>query len=71
MRKHIDIQYHFVLDMVKDDKVKLVEVETLINIANSIANVMSIEKFRCCLESLGLMTPNNYSVDTLFAFLRC
>ena len=33
--KNIDIQYHFVRDMVEEKKVLLMKVETLKNVANS------------------------------------
>ena len=43
--KHIDVQYHFVSDMVEDGKVKLKKVETLVNVAHGLTKLMSIEKF--------------------------
>jgi hypothetical protein len=34
--KHIDVQYHFVRDMVEEKKVLLMKVETLKNVADSL-----------------------------------
>lgn len=57
--KNIDVQYHFVRDMVEDDKVKLEKVETLVNVVDALTKLMSIKKFRWCLESIGLSSPSN------------
>ena len=57
--KHIDVQYHFVRDMVKENKVKLEEVETLVNIIDALTKPVSTKKFRWCLDSMGLSTPSN------------
>ena len=51
--KHIDVQYHFVRDMVMDDKVKLEKVETLVNVADALTKPMNTEK------SMGLSAPSN------------
>ena len=45
--------------MVKDSKVKLEKVETLVNVADALTKPMSIEKFRWRSESMGLSTPSN------------
>ena len=57
--KHIDVQYHFLRDMVEDDKVKLEKVETLVNVADVLTKPMNTKKFRWCLESMGLSAPRN------------
>ena len=57
--KHIDVQYHFVRDMVEDGKVKLEKVETLVNVADALTKPVSIEKFRWYSESMGLSAPSN------------
>ena len=57
--KHVDIQYHFVRDMVEDGKVKLKNVETLVNVANALTKPMSTEKFIWCSKSMGLSAPSN------------
>ena len=43
--KHIVVQYHFLRDMVKDDRVKLEKVETLVNVADALTKLVSTEKF--------------------------
>jgi hypothetical protein len=46
--KHIDIQYHFVRDMVEENKVLLMKVETLKNVADSLTKYVSTKKFSWC-----------------------
>ena len=43
--KHIDVQYHFVRDMVCDKKMFLVKVDTLKNVADLLMKSVGIEKF--------------------------
>jgi hypothetical protein len=43
--KHIDVQYHFVRDIVERNKVLLEKVETLENIADSFTKFVSVVKF--------------------------
>jgi hypothetical protein len=43
--KHIDIQYHFVTDMVEEKKVLLMKVDTLKNVSYSLKKIVSTEKF--------------------------
>ena len=43
--KHIDVQYHFVRDMVEEKKVLLEKVDTLKNVADSLAKSVSKENF--------------------------
>lgn len=47
------------MDIVENRRVKLVKVETLINVGDSLTKAMSIEKFRWCSESMGLSTPSD------------
>ena len=54
--KHIDIQYHFVRDIVEEKKVLLMKVETLKNVADSLTKSMSTEKFSWCRGSMGIAT---------------
>ena len=56
--KHVDVQYHFVRDMVEEKKVLLENVNTLKNIAKSLKNYVSIEKFSWCRESMGIDSLN-------------
>jgi hypothetical protein len=53
--KHIDIQYHFVRDMVEEKKVLLMKVDTLKNVADSLTKFVSTEKFSWCTGSLGIV----------------
>ena len=57
--KHIDVHYHFVRDMVDDNKVKLEKVQTLVNVVDALTKPVSTEKFRWCSESMGLLVPSN------------
>eukprot|EP00253_Pinus_taeda_P035546 PITA_35546 len=52
--KHIDVQYHFVRDMIEDKKVLLVKVDTLKNIADALTKFVSSEKFSWCRETMGI-----------------
>jgi hypothetical protein len=57
-RKHIDFQYHFVRDMVEDNKVLLVKVDTLKNISYLLANSASIRKCSWCREAMDIASLN-------------
>jgi hypothetical protein len=52
--KHIDVQYHFLRDIVEDKKALLEKVDTLKNVANSLTKYVSIEKFSKCRETMGI-----------------
>eukprot|EP00253_Pinus_taeda_P020540 PITA_20540 len=52
--KHIDVQYHFVRDMIEDKKVLLVKVDTLNNTADALTKYVSSEKFSWCRETMGV-----------------
>jgi hypothetical protein len=51
---HIDVQYHFVRDMVDEKKVLLEKVDTLKNVADSLTKSMSTENFSCCRVTMGI-----------------
>ena len=51
--KHIDVQYHFVRDMV-EEKVSLEKVDTLKNAADSLTKSVSTEKFSWCRVTMGI-----------------
>eukprot|EP00253_Pinus_taeda_P032954 PITA_32954 len=53
--KHIDVQYHFVRDMIEDKKVLLVKVDTLKNTVDALTKFVSCEKFSCCRETMGVL----------------
>jgi hypothetical protein len=54
--KHIDVQYHFVRDMVERNKVLLEKVDTLENIAKSLTKSTSVVKFSWCRETMGIVS---------------
>ena len=56
--KHIDVQYHFVRDMVEDKKVLLEKVDTVKNVADSLTKSVSTEKFSWCREYMGIDALN-------------
>ena len=56
--KHIDVQYHFVRDMVESMKVLLVKVDTLENGANSLTKSVNTEKFSWCRVVMGTSDLN-------------
>ena len=57
-KKHIDVQYHFVRDMVEDNKVLLIKVDTLENFSHSLTKSMSTKKFSWCRGSMGISSLN-------------
>ena len=54
-KKHIDVQYHFVRDMIEDRNVLLVKVDTLKNTADALKKFVSYEKFSWCRETMGII----------------
>jgi len=52
--KHIDVQYHFVRDMIEEKKVLLVKVDTLKNTIDALKKYVSSEKFSLCRETMGI-----------------
>eukprot|EP00253_Pinus_taeda_P010578 PITA_10578 len=52
--KHIDVQYHFVRDMIEDKKLLLVKVGTLKNTMDALTKFVSSEKFSWCREKMGV-----------------
>jgi hypothetical protein len=53
--KHIDVQYHFVRDMVEEKKVLLMKVDTLKNVADSLTKSVSTKNFSWCRGSMGIV----------------
>ena len=51
---HIDVQYHFVRNMVEEKKVFLEKVDTLKNVVDSFKNSVSIEKLSWCTGTMGI-----------------
>ena len=56
--KHIDVQYHFVRDMVESMKVLLEKVDTLENVVDSLTKSVSTEKFFWCRAAMGISALN-------------
>jgi hypothetical protein len=56
--KHIDVQYHFVREMVEEKKVLLKKVDTLKNVADSLTKSMNREKFSWCRVKMGIVSLN-------------
>jgi len=52
--KHIDVQYHFVRDMVEEKKVFLEKVDTLKNVADLLTKSVSTENFSWCRVTMGI-----------------
>ena len=52
--KHIDVQYHFVRDMIESKKVLLEKVDTLDNVANSLTKSVSTKNFSWCIVAMGI-----------------
>jgi hypothetical protein len=52
---HIDVQYHFVRDMVEENKVLLEKVDTLKNVADSFTKSVSTENFSWCRVKMGII----------------
>eukprot|EP00253_Pinus_taeda_P018824 PITA_18824 len=57
--KHIDVQYHFVRDIIEDKNVLLVKVDTLKNIAYALKKSVSSEKFSWCRETMAFQGWKN------------
>eukprot|EP00253_Pinus_taeda_P010696 PITA_10696 len=53
--KHIDVQYHFVMDMIEDKKVLLVKMDPLKNTADALTKSVRPEKFSWCRETMGIV----------------
>jgi hypothetical protein len=54
--KHIDVEYHFMRDMVERNKMLLKKVDTLENITDSLTKSMSVVKFSWCREAMGILS---------------
>jgi len=52
--KHIDVQYHFVRDMIEEKRILLVKVDTLKNTIDALTKFVSSEKFSWCRETMGI-----------------
>jgi hypothetical protein len=61
-KKHIDVQYHFVRDMVEENKVFLEKVDTLKNVADSLTKSVSTEKFFWCRVTMGISSLDHLTM---------
>ena len=52
--KYIDVQYHFVRDMVESMKVLLEKVDTLDNVVDSLIKSVSTKNFSWCRVAMGI-----------------
>jgi len=52
--KHVDVQYHFMRDMVERNKVLLEKVDMLENILEYLTKYVSVVKFSRCREAMGI-----------------
>jgi hypothetical protein len=53
---HIDVQYHFVRDMVEINKVLLEKVDTLEKIVDALTKCVSVMNFSWCREEMAIVT---------------
>jgi len=53
--KHIDVQSHFVRDIIEDKKVLVVKVDILKNTTDALTKSMSSEKSSWCRETMGIL----------------
>jgi len=53
-KKHLDVHYHFVRDMVEDKKVLFVNVDTLKNTSDALTKSVSTKNFSWCTEKMGI-----------------
>lgn len=51
--KHIDVQYHYVWEVIENKKVMVLKVDTHENMANMLTKPVQIEKLKWSLISLG------------------
>jgi hypothetical protein len=57
--KHIDVQYHFVREIVENGKVLLEKVDIVENVAYLLTKLVSIENFTWCRSEMGLISLSN------------
>jgi hypothetical protein len=67
---HIDVQYHFVRDMVEDKKVLLLKVDTLENVADSLKKSVSTEKFFWCRGSMGIVALDFLLCNSITPYMQ-
>ena len=68
-KKHFDIQYHFVRDMV-EEKVLLMKVDTLKNVADSLTKFVSTENFCWCRGSMGIVALDFLLCNSITPYMQ-
>jgi len=53
--KHIDVRYHFIRILLKDDVLSLVKIHTSRNPTDMLTKVVTTEKLKTCSASVGLL----------------
>ena len=59
---NIDVQYHFVREMVENEKVLLEKVDIVENVADLLAKSIRIENFTWCRSEIGFIALSNLMV---------
>lgn len=57
--KNIDVQYYFIQKMIKDRRVQIEKVGTLLNIIDSLTKIVSNDKFQWSREAMELSLLRN------------
>jgi len=52
--KHIDVRYHFICKLLKDGVFSLLKIHTSQNLTDMLTKVVTVEKLKSCLVSVGL-----------------
>ena len=68
--KIIDVQYHFVRDMVESSKVFLEKLDTLENITDSLVKLVSVVKLTWCREAMGISSLGQRMEFLFLIFLK-
>ena len=54
--KYIDMRYHFICKLLKDDVFSLLKIHTSWNLADMLTKVVTVEKLKNCSSFVGLQT---------------
>ena len=53
--KHIDVRYHFMLEILKEEEISLQKISTTENAADMMTKVVSKAKFKHCLDLVNIL----------------
>ena len=68
--KHIDVKYHYVRNVISQDKLKVCKISTHDNPADMITKSVSVAKFEFCSNLVGLTaSPRGYLAPELLLFV--